>query len=517
LVAGRAVTLNGGTISVAARASAVGGTSQNGFALMDEAKTLTLKSVTAVTGDVNVLATNSANSGSITVAGATLRAPAAVINAVDGNVTIQNENLHGVITVGKSSQILTGNGNIAIFFGTSAPTPSFPSSVPILPTGTTFTQNPNTPPFLLSLGTNGVTFASRSTAPVSLNSVGGGEIILSTGALKASAIRIIGGTTGAPTTITADPPSVSTTMPAVSTLNAASNAVAESSGFNGADKTLTEGVYPQPTGSPAASSSASWTAPANMLVTNALAPSAVSMLTGSATINALTAVLSGAKLGAVPYESVVDGQTDIRTELIRARFLTEKDLGKAVSSDRADVETAMTTNGKQIKLHEGNIVIEASNATEVETAFGRVHIAAGALVLIMATSDAVAVYDLDDTHRDAVTLAVGGNQLSLMPGKTAVIARQAVSSFDLVNPCEGFGYRNLGSKVIGGGLKAFAAEFDMMSAISQVSQLRQLVSASQPEAQRIAGHLAKTSVIVNHMHSGSYQQYPHPCMAAYAP
>lgn len=59
----------------------------------------------------------------------------------------------------------------------------------------------------------------------------------------------------------------------------------------------------------------------------------------------------------------------------------------------------------------------------------------------------------------------------------------------------------------------------MLSAISNVKQLRALVRFKHPEAKKLADHMLKTTAIIWQLSGGkgcAYQQYSHPCMTVMA-
>jgi hypothetical protein len=93
-----------------------------------------------------------------------------------------------------------------------------------------------------------------------------------------------------------------------------------------------------------------------------------------------------------------------------------------------------------------------------------------------------------------------------------------VDGYEMVNPIESIGYRNiLGQRFEG--FHAFTAEFSMPSAISNVKQLRALVASKHPEAKKLADHMLKTTAIISQLAAGkggAYQQFPHPCITAMA-
>jgi hypothetical protein len=170
------------------------------------------------------------------------------------------------------------------------------------------------------------------------------------------------------------------------------------------------------------------------------------------------------------------------------------------------------------KLRKGNVVVAAGKDMVIDTAFGKVHVAANAVALVMALPTGTAVYNLDDSGKDSVVISIGDKQLSLAPGRQAMITSHLVDGFEMVNPAESFGYRNITRNKVGGGLQAFTSDFSMINAMANVKQLKALIASKHPQARRVAGHMLKTAAILSQIsgNGGQYMQYPHPRMTALA-
>jgi len=222
----------------------------------------------------------------------------------------------------------------------------------------------------------------------------------------------------------------------------------------------------------------------------------------------------------IPEESVYVGRMTDEPSEINASIWSDRDLGIDAQSDaKALIESRPLGNGNKVTVRTGSVVFAPQTDTIVETPFGDVSIDAGSMVLIMSDANAVGVYNIDDSHRGAVTINHDGSKLALTPGKHAVLTRQEVKNFEMINPAEAFGYRNVKDTTFGAGVKAFIGEFSVHSTISAVPQLRQLITSKQAEAHRLAEHVLKTIAIVLQMKGGDgeYQQVRHPHIAAYAP
>jgi hypothetical protein len=172
---------------------------------------------------------------------------------------------------------------------------------------------------------------------------------------------------------------------------------------------------------------------------------------------------------------------------------------------------------KTMTLRKGNVVVAPDQDTVIETYFGTVAVGAHSVALIMALPSGTAVYNLDDTRKNSVVLTIGKSKMTLAPGRHAMVTSHLVESFDMVNPAEAFGYRNVASKKVDGDLQAFTSEFSMTDAIGQIKQLRSMVNSNHPDAKRVTNHLLKTAAIMSQLSAGGgYQQYQHPRMTASA-
>ncbi len=173
---------------------------------------------------------------------------------------------------------------------------------------------------------------------------------------------------------------------------------------------------------------------------------------------------------------------------------------------------------KVMQLRKGNMVVAPDQDTVIQTSFGTVQVSAHSMALIMALPTGTAVYNLDDSRKNSIVITIGKNQMTLAPGRQAMVTSHLVDGFEMVNPAELFGYRNLSSKKLDGDLQAFTSEFLITNAIGNTKQLRQMVNSSNPAAKHKAKHMLKTVAIMSQLSGGGtgYQQYQHPRMTAMA-
>ena len=199
--------------------------------------------------------------------------------------------------------------------------------------------------------------------------------------------------------------------------------------------------------------------------------------------------------------------------------LADGRISSVISSDlELGLKHSKNSSGKVMTLDKGALLLAPTSDKTIKTNFGTVKIAAGSLVLILASSVGVAVYDLDDTHTQAVTVSTAQEEFVLSPGVSVMISSSAVKTFDQINPAQLLAYRNIVAKEIGGGLKVFSTEFSVPGAVQVVLPLKQLLKSGHPNARRISAHLFKTTAARLQIQSKgtSFQQVTRPTATACA-
>jgi hypothetical protein len=227
---------------------------------------------------------------------------------------------------------------------------------------------------------------------------------------------------------------------------------------------------------------------------------------------------------AAPAWSPLAGQVsesttaDSDTGEIDAVIASDRDLGIKATAG-LPFQPISTNSGKSkiVEVTQGTVLFAPLVDTTVKTPFGHVEIDAKSIVLLIASRHGIAVYNLDDQHRDAVRVHAGDRILTLGPSNQALITSKLVTSFEQVNPVEAMAYRRVIDFEIGSNLRAFSSEFSMLSAISAIKPLRSIVASKHPEARRISVHMLKTAAAMVQVKAGleSYQKVPHSRLAVY--
>ena len=184
---------------------------------------------------------------------------------------------------------------------------------------------------------------------------------------------------------------------------------------------------------------------------------------------------------------------------------------------RGLAHTASASGKEIVALKKGNVIFTPSRNTRVETLFGDIDVDAKSVAMVFASDKGVAVFNLDDSHRDAVRFHVGSYKFVLAPGRHLLVTSKLVKSFEQVNTVEAIGHRNLRSMEIGNGFRAFSTEFSIPSAITALKSLRTMLKSKTSEGMKLRGHLLKTVAAMFQTKAGTerFQQYQRPYRTAF--
>jgi len=166
-------------------------------------------------------------------------------------------------------------------------------------------------------------------------------------------------------------------------------------------------------------------------------------------------------------------------------------------------------------LRKGVVVLAPSRDTQLRTPLGDIDVLKGSIALVVLDNSRLAVYDLHDASKNSVRISTTSKSIVLSPGHCTILTRNAHHDFERVNPMEAVGYKSLDGHLCGSELRAFSAEFSVLSAINAVHPLRSLVASSHPNAKRMSSSLMKTSAILMHLgDSQAFKRYAAPSMVA---
>lgn len=161
----------------------------------------------------------------------------------------------------------------------------------------------------------------------------------------------------------------------------------------------------------------------------------------------------------------------------------------------------------EIKTLEEGVQLYAPNTlTVVKTGFGAVRVAPGSVVMIMAFDSGLAVYNLHDTKRDAIAVAVGNSFNTLSPGKSAVFTDKSIDKFEQINPAPGVAYRAVVGKKIGNGVSRYHSEFSTISLLQAYDPLRGLYGSKDSDTRKAVNSVLKTAAVLHQLGGGQYQR-----------
>lgn len=155
-----------------------------------------------------------------------------------------------------------------------------------------------------------------------------------------------------------------------------------------------------------------------------------------------------------------------------------------------------------VALRSGSILFAPDRVVAVETAFGDLYIAKGSVVLVVASSESVGVYNLHDSHTGAVYMRLADKRLTLTPGTHILLTDRSVSEFEEVNAFGGIGHRRIETHDHGTDIREFSSEFSIPSALNSLGRLRAMQVSSDARDVRILRKVLKTAAVLNQMGAG---------------
>jgi hypothetical protein len=160
----------------------------------------------------------------------------------------------------------------------------------------------------------------------------------------------------------------------------------------------------------------------------------------------------------------------------------------------------------------GVTLLAPDHDTIVDTPHGKLSLAAGSIVLMVATEEDIAVYDLHDSHRGAVTFeGQGGSEerIVLTPGHNALLTRispaasagrqgskNGEGSFADHNPTPFVAYRHLTTRRSADGKELTQGEFEVMSMIRGLKPLQAMAGAADGKTRKAMANIVKTAAIL---------------------
>jgi hypothetical protein len=154
-------------------------------------------------------------------------------------------------------------------------------------------------------------------------------------------------------------------------------------------------------------------------------------------------------------------------------------------------------------LERGPLLLSPQQNTLVETPYGTVSVSAGSVALIISADNGLSVYNLHDTHKNAVVVNYGKKPLSLMPECMAVVAKSSFKTFEEVNPAPFVAYRQVVGHDVSAETKLYQAEFNFESMVRGLPQLRKLMDSKIGAQRKTMGDMLKTGAIMTQLSQSS--------------
>jgi hypothetical protein len=157
------------------------------------------------------------------------------------------------------------------------------------------------------------------------------------------------------------------------------------------------------------------------------------------------------------------------------------------------------------RLDSGAMLIAADRNQSLKTEYGAVTVAKDSLVLAIAFDHGIAVYNLHDTKRGAVSVSFRNHNILIAPGQHVLLTDRDVQYFEQINPVNFVGYRNMDAKDLGDGVKRFHAEFDIFSMFRGLEPLRQMADSADVKNRKAAMTALKTAALIAQLSKSTKQ------------
>jgi filamentous hemagglutinin len=170
-----------------------------------------------------------------------------------------------------------------------------------------------------------------------------------------------------------------------------------------------------------------------------------------------------------------------------------------------NVETI--AHSELVSLEKGSVLFAPTTDTTVVTPKGRVKVAANALAVVVVDDNHLSVYDVNDMHKNSVTIEAAGRTIPLSPGKHAVVTHAGVEQFAEINPVESMMHRGMSRHELGNGRRAFVSEFSVPSAIQTIKPLSAMVLSNHSQTKKVKDRVLKTSAIIMQLSPGTPYEF----------
>jgi len=162
--------------------------------------------------------------------------------------------------------------------------------------------------------------------------------------------------------------------------------------------------------------------------------------------------------------------------------------------------------------------IAPQRQTEIATTYGTVHIAPGAMVLLVADDHALSLYDLHDRHANSVCVAVSGGVeppgaagdahnrkqiFALSPGKHLTLCKGAHRQFADLNKLPFVLYAASDRHNVNDELSGFYGDYSIASLIANFDAFKTMLASKDKHTQKVAHSVLKTAAILHQLTAGA--------------
>ncbi|MBX9670778.1 MAG: hypothetical protein K2X93_24470 [Candidatus Obscuribacterales bacterium] len=462
--------------------------------------TVRLTGVTTTRGDLTV----ASNAQTLEVAGSLTSGFGNIVlqNLATTNPNAQINIITGSTIFGSGAVASLNQGNVYITIG-GAP-PSFTPADGQIPAGN---------PTILETVGGQVTFGSTTNLNGSitadptaiLKALGRNLVFNTTAAYNATHINV-----GANVTITADPPPI-TAMSFTS--NEGNSREAKVSTTSTSLVNFMPGSVIDSTNTRARGVTTS-SQPQTADVINAInAPVNMLNLDNAQLSSFQNATLATANTNSAGLLSGIVSEGDTGSTLVSQSFVA----GESQSIGMNTVLQGEVSNGVQHRtLERGPLLLAPQTDVVVDTPHGSIAVAAKSLVLMISSEDSLAVYNMHDVHKNAVTVTHDGNSINVAPGTTALLDKSS-KTFEELNPAQFVRYRQPACKAVNKATKLYRAEFELFSMLQGLPAFKELLASEDAETRKTMRGVLKTAAILMQLGAGkeNYKFFIKPAVTAY--
>jgi hypothetical protein len=166
---------------------------------------------------------------------------------------------------------------------------------------------------------------------------------------------------------------------------------------------------------------------------------------------------------------------------------------------------------RRLTLENGDFLFVPEKPLSIQTTFGQVNLAGGAVVLVSFRDHSLAIFDLDDRFSGSVMYVstAGEGHSNLRPGDCMLVTSDSEQTFEEVNPTQLLGFRHISRRQLGK-RNIYKAEFSLPQALNMLHGLRGMVVSTNHSARKIGTHLFKTAAILSLLDTGLTPFMPSP-------